>query len=359
MRIVFVAYHGSLHTRRWITFFAHRGHDVHVVTCGGADVVDPDEPERPYAVHDLGPPRPGKPGYLAKLPRARAVIRALDPDLVHAHYATSYGLLGLVADRHPFVVTAHGDDVLISPRNPVMRAVVRRVLQTADLVTVPSEHMRSAVHQIAGADRRVEVFQYGVETRRLARVAESERRRDAGPLRLVHARPLLRLYRADVLLDALAQLSVPFICDIAGDGPERRALEERARRLGVYERVRFHGRLAPDEVESLLARADVYVSVSESDGTSLALLEALALGAIPVLSDIPGNTAWVMDGENGVVVARSAEAVRAGIERAAGLDRERVADRNRRLVAERADRDANLGRCERLLASLVPTARAA
>ena len=74
-----------------------------------------------YAVHDLGPPRPGKPGYLAKVRPARRLISTLRPDVVHAHYATSYGLLGLASGVHPLVVSAHGDDVLISPGNPLMR----------------------------------------------------------------------------------------------------------------------------------------------------------------------------------------------------------------------------------------------
>jgi glycosyltransferase involved in cell wall biosynthesis len=366
MRIVFIAHHGTVHTRRWVSFFAARGHDVHVVTCGGGDVPDVDERGRAvarrYAVHDLGSPRVGKLGYLLKLRRARSVVRGLAPDLVHAHYATSYGLLGLAAGVHPFVVTAHGDDVLISPRNPFMRAVVRRVLAAADLVTVPSEHMRGVVNGLAHA-RRVEVFQYGVETARLLRLREERSRSHASaPLRLVHARPLLRLYRVDLLLEALALLRrrrVDFACDVAGEGPERGKLVEQARRLGLADCVRFHGRLPTHEVERLVARADVYVSVSESDGTSLALLEALALGAVPVLSDIPANTAWIADGENGVVVAPRAESVAAGIERAAALDRARVAEQNGRLVLERADREVNLGRCERLLASLLSTAEAA
>jgi glycosyltransferase involved in cell wall biosynthesis len=93
----------------------------------------------------------------------------------------------------------------------------------------------------------------------------------------------------------------------------------------------------------------VYVSVASSDGTSVALLEALALGAVPVLSDIPANVAWIEDGETGVVVQATPAAVRAGIERAAGLDRRAAAERNLRTVSERADREANLGRAERLL----------
>jgi L-malate glycosyltransferase len=361
MRIVFVAHHGTVHTRRWISYFAARGHDVHVVTCGGGDVVDEDEEGRPlpqrYAVHDLGPPRPGKIGYLAKLLRARRVVRSLSPDVLHAHFATSYGLLGLVSGVHPFVVTAHGDDVLVSPQKPVLGTIVRRVLRAADLITVPSEQMRDAVHELVGP-RRVEVFQYGVETARLAEVAAAAPR--AGDsLRVVSARPLLDLYRIDVLLEALALMrsrGSEVACDVAGDGPGRRRLEERARRLGLADAVTFHGRLSQHRVEQLIAAADVYVSVAASDGVSVALLEALALGPVPVLSDIPANRGWIVDGETGLLVEPTPEAVSAGIERAAALDRKAVAARNRRTVAERADRDVNLGRWERTVVGLAEAA---
>jgi glycosyltransferase involved in cell wall biosynthesis len=350
MRLVFVAFHGGVHTRRWAAFFAERGHEVHVVTCGGASAA-------PYAVHDLGPLRFGKLAYLLKLPRARRLIRDLQPDVLHAHYATSYGLLGLATGVHPFVVTAHGDDVLIAPRNPLLRVVVSRVLAAADLVTVPSEQMREAVVALIGGATPVDVFQYGVESRRLARLGDEQRTAgEAHVIRIVSARPLLRLYRVDALLRAFAELRTvrSFACDIVGDGPERPALEHLADSLGLGDKVAFHGHVSPDEAERALARADVYVSVSESDGASVALLEAMALGAVPVLSDIPANRAWVVDGRTGVLVDIEPRSIAEGIERAASLDRASVSEANRRLIRERADRDRNLGQLEARLRALVP-----
>ena len=361
MRIVYVAYNGAVHTRRWAQFFADRGHEVHVVTCGS------DGLSHGYRVHDLGRTRGGKVGYLAKLRRARRVVRDLEPDLVHAHYATSYGLLGSVAGVHPFVVTAHGDDLLISPRNPVMRRLVRHVLRRADLATVPSEPMRRAALEVAGESAPpIEVFQYGVESERLDRLGRAVRAdRPAGaarPLAIVSARPLLRLYRLDVLLHALAVLQkerVDFECTIAGDGPERASLGQLAASLGIAERVAFVGQIQPTQVEELLAAGDVAVSIAESDGASLALLEALALGCVPVVSDIPANRAWVTDGVNGVVVPIEPGAVAAGIVRARALDPTTVADANRVIVRDRADRTRNLGGLERRLEQLLASGRAA
>jgi len=369
VRIVYLAWHGSVHTRRWAGWFAERGHEVHVVTCGGGDArdVDGDGTELPlrYAVHELGEPRLGKLGYLLKRGAARRTVRRLQPEVLHAHWLTSYGLLALAADRPdvPLVVTAHGDDVLIAPRNALMRRLVQRVLRAAQLITVPGDPMHVAVVDLlapqAPPAAGIAVFQYGVETQRLA--AAGRRARAAalvdGPLRIVSARSLLHLYRIDALLDALAVLrdedGLDFHCDLLGDGPERAALEQQARRLGLTDRVTFHGAVTPATVEQHVGAADVYVSVSESDGVSLALLEALSLGPVPVLSDIPANRPWVNDGATGILVDIDAADIADGIRRAARLDRERVAADNLAVVAERADRDTNLAACELLVDSLV------
>jgi glycosyltransferase involved in cell wall biosynthesis len=368
MRIAYLAWHGSVHTRRWAGWFAERGHEVHVITCGGGDARDVGADGAPlplrYRVHELGAPRGGKLGYVARMRAARRAVRAIQPDVLHAHWLTSYGLLALGCDRRrlPLVVTAHGDDVLIAPRNPLLRRIVRRVLRAADLITVPGEPMREAALDLLAPDDPpgggIAVFQYGVECGRLAAAGRSARAAvpRGGPVRVVSARALLDLYRIDVLLDAVALLvddGEDLHLDLLGDGPQRDALEQRAARLGIADRCTFHGAVTPACVEEVVGASDAYVSVSESDGVSLALLEALALGAVPVLSDIPANRPWVNDGATGILVEIDPADVADGIRRALRLDRERVAADNLAVVAERADRDTNLGACELLVDSLI------
>lgn len=370
MRIAFLAWHGSIHTRRWVQFFAERGHDVHVVTCGDGDIVD-DAPEaassdRAYRVHDVGRPRFGKLGYLLKRRSVRRCIRDIAPEIVHAHWLTSYGMLALSAtpDDCPLVVTAHGDDLLIAPRRRIFRSIVTRVLRRAQLITVPSDAMRDAAYALVPSDElgQVVVFQYGVETARLHAIGVEARSRmvdesagESAPLRLVSARALLDIYRIDVLLDAIALLhhdGVDLYCDLIGDGPCRAALERQAAELDIAHLVHFHGHLPGWEVERMVATADVYVSISESDGVSLAMLEALALGVVAVLSDIPANRPWIRDGVNGMLTAIAPGDVAQAIRRSCMIDREAAAATSYALVAERADRATNLAACELLVDSL-------
>ena len=357
MRIAFVAWQGSEHTRRWASFFAARGHDVHVVTCGDApEGCKDDSPS--YAVHDVGEPRLGKPGYLLKIPRVRRLIRSLAPDVVHAHHATSYGLLASVAGIHPLVVTCHGSDVLISGQQAVSRAVLRRVFDAADLITAPGQHVADAARTL-GTTTQIAVFQYGVDVDRLRLVAAATRRANATTpdrIRLVSARGLDALYRIDDVIRAMAILrerGIECVYDVAGRGTELAELRRLSQEVGMADQVIFHGHVPESEAERLIAESDVYVSVAESDGVSIALFEAMALGAVPVLSDIPANRLWVRDGVNGLLVDISPAAIADGIVRALELDRADVRRQNLDIVRERGDRDTNLASCEALISDLV------
>jgi glycosyltransferase involved in cell wall biosynthesis len=68
--------------------------------------------------------------------------------------------------------------------------------------------------------------------------------------------------------------------------------------------VRFLGQVPHKEMPNLLAQTDIYVSTSLFDGTSVSLLEAMASGAFPIVTDIPANREWIIDGENGFLIQK-------------------------------------------------------
>ena len=115
------------------------------------------------------------------------------------------------------------------------------------------------------------------------------------------------------------------------------------------------GRLDATSLASWLSRAEIYVSASRSDSTSVTLLEAMASGAVPVVTDLEGNREWVDEGA-GARLFRVGDA--AGLTRA--LDAvlsdpawaEEARRRNRRVVEERADRSRNLAEIESLFVGL-------
>jgi len=125
---------------------------------------------------------------------------------------------------------------------------------------------------------------------------------------------------------------------IAGDGGEKTRLVERAGTSTAVARIRFIGDVTHDRMPALLREHHIYVSTSPADTTSVSLLEAMAVGLFPIVTDIPANREWITDGENGRLVPPG-EATKLAV---AVIDawrdselRVRASARNREIIATR------------------------
>ncbi|HEX9912787.1 MAG TPA: glycosyltransferase family 4 protein, partial [candidate division Zixibacteria bacterium] len=86
---------------------------------------------------------------------------------------------------------------------------------------------------------------------------------------------------------------------IIGEGSQKEVLVKLSSDLRIEKNIEFKGYVSREELENCLQKADIYVSTSLSDSTSVSLLEAMASGLVPVVSDIPGNREWIEEGKNG------------------------------------------------------------
>jgi len=339
------------HTRRWARWFRSRGHDLRVWSL-----------ETPLAgLEAESLPRAPLPGFLRyplALPALRRALERFAPDLMDAHYVPNYGLLGALAGRWPLSVTAWGSDLLVlGRRGPLQRARARFVLRRADLVLADAANLAGAARALGAAPGKVHMIPWGVDLGLFRLSAERERGL------IVSARMHEPVYDLETILHAVKPVlerDPRAHLVVTGDGSLRARLERQAAALLPGGRWRFVGRLAPDELAALLARADVYLSASRSDSTSVSLLEAMAAGAVPVVSDIEGNREWVAEGDGArLFPCGDAAAFTIALEHALG-DAEWAAAaraRNRRVVEERADRELNLGRIEALFAGLADARR--
>ena len=345
MRIATLSNAQVIHTRRWVEHFRARGHEVALWSL---------EPG-PAALDARPLPRLPLPGFL-RYPLAAGALRAqlerFRPDLVDAHFVPNYGLLGAVAGRGPLAVTAWGSDLLVAVANPLQRARVRFVLARAGLVLADSDNLGAAARRFCPRPERIRVVPWGIDL---------ERFRDRGertPRLLLSTRMHEPVYDIPTLLRAaqpvLERHADAFLA-ITGEGTLTPELRTIARELLPAARHRFLGRLDPDSLAGWLARADVYLSASRSDSTSLSLLEAMASGAIPVVSAIDGNREWVADGDGArlFAVGDVEDAARA-LERALGEPEwaRAARARNRRVVEARADWNANMAEVESLFEAL-------
>jgi len=339
------------HTRRWVEHFRSRGHEVRLWSLepGPASLE-----ARPLPALPL----PGALRYPLAAPALRSELAAFAPDLVDAHYVPNYGLLGALAARHPLSVSAWGSDLLLAgDRGAFRRARARFVLERADLVIADAENLAEAARALGAAPRCVHAIPWGI-ARSLFRPTGARE-----PGLLLSTRQHEPIYDLPTLIEGAARVMArrgETRLEIAGAGSLTAELERLAARRLPAGRWRFLGMLSPSQMAEALGRASIFLSCSRSDSTSISLLEAMATGTIPVVTDLEGNREWVSEGDGArLFAAGDAAGLAAALERALadGDWCESARARNARVIAERGDQDVQMAKIEALFERAVAERR--
>ena len=250
---------------------------------------------------------------LALAVRMHDVVLAHELDLLHVHYAIPHATSAWIAKemlreqgrRLPVVTTLHGTDITIVGQDQSYRAITHFSIERSDRITAVSEWLRTETISTFACECPVEVIPNFVDPAVFDRARHGPALREelgGGRPVLMHIsnfRPVKRV--CDVVrIFARVRATRPCVLVMVGDGPDRHAAEEEARRLGVAADVRFLGKI--DSVAPLLAAADVYVFPSESESFGLSALEALASGVPVVAAQVGGVPEVVRDGVTGALL---------------------------------------------------------
>lgn len=242
--------------------------------------------------------------------RARSVARAARPEACLAFMGLPSGPVAWWLRRSlgiPYLVLLRGGDVPgflpgeLGTYHRLTLPVIRALWRDAAAIVANSEGLRRTA-QAGLPGFEIQVIPNGVDTVRFAPAAGE---RPPGPPRLLFVGRLSAQKNLLTLLEALASLRgrVEGELVLAGDGPERERLAQRAAALGLGKRVRFAGWVGRDELPGLYRGADLFVLPSWDEGMPNALLEAMASGLPVVASRIAGNEELVREGVNGYLVA--------------------------------------------------------
>jgi len=242
-----------------------------------------------------------------RVPIFAAAVREMEPDVLLACWATTYGFYAAASLARPYGLMAWGSDILLQPKYFPLRAFASNALRNAARVFLDSGIQEKAAVRL-GCRKGVVVKFPWVDLRWLSevKVDEEEYRRrmcaGKGAKVVMFNRRHDPVYSPATFIEAARQIAperedVVFV--MAGEGRLTGELKKKVKDLGLERRFRFLGWLERDEMAKYAAASDIYVSTSYSDGTSASLLEAMALGLVPVVSDIEGNREWVTHGEEG------------------------------------------------------------
>lgn len=238
------------------------------------------------------------------------VIKNNHLDLLHVHYAIPHASAAYMAKKIlegegitiPIITTLHGTDITLVGRDKTYAPVVTFSINQSDAITAVSKNLCEETYRSFKIEKPIEVIYNFVDVERFkCKPIDAFKKVIApeGERILLHASNFRRIKRVQDVVQIFyeVQKEIPSKLLFVGDGPEKVMAEELSRKLGVDSEVRFLGK--QEQIEDILAIADLFLLTSEYESFGLAALEAMAAG-VPVISTNAGGLSEIMiQGETG------------------------------------------------------------
>lgn len=306
MRLCFIASANAIHSRIWIEYLVDKGYEIHWIS---------------LTENSFGNLRNVKFYSVTRFPikaleiiynaiPIKKLIKKINPDIVHAHYAGVNGVLGALSGFHPYILTAWGSDVMITAKARLKRSLIKFALKKADYVTCNGEYFKRKIEELGVKSKKIRLIHWGINVSEFTPRQVNWKLRES--LGLSNSPVIISLRNLDSVYDVESLIcSIPLVLKeiseakflIAGKGPQEAKLKKLVEELGVSSNVRFLGWLSHTDLQEYLVSSDVYVSTSLSDGgLSQSTGQAMACELPIITTDLQVNRDLIRDGINGILV---------------------------------------------------------
>ena len=340
-----------------VEYLTKAGFSIHVVDFNPPSGTNQDLAARSIAalrlkvagVHMISTPRAFAARLLVGAWKLRALARDSDAQMVLALYGGVQAAIAWLSGVRPYGLYVVGSDVLLADR--IRRLISRISMRGASTVLANGLYLAEKTRELAPGVS-IEPLYFGIDLERFQPPPSPNR----GPV-FVCSRAFHEVYDNGTIVRALAALNVvppDFALSFLSSGPlldETIALADRILPPHTRKRVSFAGGVSDVEIVAALRSATFYLSASLSDGASASLLEAMACGLLPIVSDIPANREWISD-NNGLLFTPGdhtalARSIKVALEGGPWIAS--AIQANHRMVAERANVDVNLRRLSQVI----------
>ncbi len=231
----------------------------------------------------------------------RRLIKKLKPDLIHAGPIQNCAFLAALSGFRPILAMSWGYDLVMdADKSAWMRWVTRYTLRRSAFFVSDAKVSRDKAIIYGMNPQKTVIFPWGVDIEHF--VPKTFKRSNLQTFSLFCSRTWESIYGVDVLAKAFVKvaarnLKVDLI--LLGGGSQGPHIRQIFMNGGVLDRVHFGGQVGQRDLPRWYHMADLYISPSHVDGSSVTLMEALASGLPCLVSDIGGNREWIEEGVNG------------------------------------------------------------
>jgi glycosyltransferase involved in cell wall biosynthesis len=311
MKILLLSCANSIHTKRWAISLAQRNIEICLFSLEKNNDTEYGNFSNITVITGGFRNNSSKDGEMSKLtliqylPKLLKVIRNFKPDIVHAHYATSYGLLGALCGFKPFVLSVWGSDVYDFPKvSCIHKLMIQFNLHRADKILSTSHVMASETKKYT--NKEIHVTPFGIDLLKFKKMKVDS---IFPPETIVvgTVKTLSSKYGIDYLIRAFkivkennSDLSLKLM--IVGEGEDKIKLVNLCENLNISGDVIFVGKVNNDLVPNYINMMDIYVALSISESFGVAIVEASACEKPVVVSNVGGLPEVVDNIKTGFVV---------------------------------------------------------
>lgn len=310
MKLLFLSDLNNIHTKKWISALSQ--HNIEILAFGLSAPTDDFYIKYPnvkliYSNFTglYGDSKLSKIKYLKVLPQLKKAYKTFKPDIVHAHYSTSYGLLGALLKHNPYLISVWGEDVFSFPRESKMKYILFKwILKKADYIFSTSEIM--AVETSLYTDKKVEVVPFGVDMDFFKPISTVEKPKNDITIGIV--KTLEPKYGIKYLIEAFDIIkkkynSYKLKLIIVGSGSKEEELKQQVKNLGLENQIEFTGRVDHHKVPEYFNKMDIVVvpSVKRGESFGVAAVEASSCEKAVIVSNIGGLPEVIINNKTGLL----------------------------------------------------------
>lgn len=311
MRIAILSDSTSIHTYKWVKSLSERGCEIMLISLlkddltryqglKGVEVYSfaYELSEKSFATQWFL----GKAIYLLSIRKIKQIIKEYKPDILHAHYASSFGFIGALTHFHPYIISVWGSDVYEYPlAGNVYRKMLEYSLRRSDYILSTSHCMAKETKKYT--DKDIYVTPFGVDLE----LFKPTEKTDKQSFTIGNIKSLRPVYGIDTLIRAFAILKeknreLDLRLQIAGEGPVKGELQQLCKELNIQDYVDFIGFIPNDKLPEIYNQLDVAVFLSRKESFGVAAIEAMACKCPVVASNAEGYLEVIEDGVSGFIV---------------------------------------------------------
>jgi len=246
--------------------------------------------------------------YLTVVSKLKRIIKEYNPDIIHSHYLSSYGLIGALAGSKPYMVSVWGSDIYDFPKISILHKwLIKYTLNKADAILSTSNCMAKEINKYT--NKTIKITPFGVDINKFKPIITTNKPENLfiiGTVKSLHPK-----YGIDTLINAfniltgkLPEMNIEL--HIAGQGVSEAELKALVNSLKLFHKIKFLGYVDNNKVPDLINTFDIFAALSKLDSESfgVAAVEAMACEVPVVVSDVDGFKE-VVPNDCGIIVHRN------------------------------------------------------